>query len=88
MAVVAKNYLDLTGLQAYDTLIKQYIDTGDAKAIKTVLWDSTSEQIKFYKKENATLADTADYSVTISSSDVESLKTRVGLSSTLDSYNS
>lgn len=88
MAVVAKNYLDLTGLQAYDTLIKQYIDTGDAKAIKTVLWDSTNEQIKFYKKENATLADTADYSVTISSSDVENLKTRVGLSSTLDSYNS
>ena len=88
MAVVAKNYLDLTGLQAYDALIKTYIDNGDAKAIKTVLWDSTNEQIKFYKKENATLADTADYSVTISSSDVESLKTRVGLSSTLDSYNS
>ena len=88
MATVAKNYLDLTGLQSYDTLIKTYVDTGDAKAIKTVLWDSTNEQIKFYKKENATLSDTADYSVEISSQDVESLKTRVGMSSTLNGYNS
>jgi hypothetical protein len=88
MAVIAKNYLDLTGLQSYDALIKTYINTGDAKAIKTVLWDSTNEQIKFYKKENATLADTADYSISVSAADVESLKTRVGLSSTLNGYQS
>ena len=88
MAVIAKNYLDLTGLQSYDALIKTYIDNGDAKAIKTVLWDSTNEQIKFYKKENATLADTADYSISVSAADVENLKTRVGLSSTLNGYNS
>lgn len=88
MSVVNKNYLDLTGLSAYDTLIKNYINTSDAKAIKTVLWDSTNEQIKFYKKENATLADTADYAVSISSTDVANLKTRVGMTSTLNSYNS
>lgn len=87
MATTTKNYLDLTGLQAYDGLIKTYIGTGDAKAIKTVLWDSTAEQIKFYKKENATLSDTADYSVAISSSDVANLKTRVGLDTQLNSYN-
>lgn len=75
-------------LAAYDTLIKGYIGTEDAKSIKTVLWDSTNEQIKFYKKENATLADTADYSVTISSTDVANLKTRVGMSSSLNSYES
>lgn len=88
MATVTKNYLDLTGLQSYNTLIKNYINTADAKAIKTVLWDSTNEQIKFYKKENATLEDTADYSVTISSSDVANLKTRVGMTSTLNGYES
>ena len=88
MATIAKNYLDLTGLSAYDALIKKYADDGDAKAIKTVLWDSTNEQIKFYKKENATLEDTADYSVSISSSDVAALKTRVGMDSTLNSYES
>lgn len=87
MATTTKNYLDLTGLKAYDALIKTYIDTGDAKAIKTVLWDSTAEEIKFYKKENATLSDTADYSVKISSSDVANLKTRVGLDTQLNSYN-
>lgn len=88
MSAQTKNYLDLTGLQAYDGLIKKYINDADAKSIKTVLWDSTNEQIKFYTKENATLSDTPAYSVTISSADVESLKTRVGLSSTLNSYNS
>ena len=87
MAITTKNYLDLTGLQAYDGLIKTYIGTGDAKAIKTVLWDSTNKLIKFYKKENATLEDTADYSIAMSSSDVNNLKTRVGLSTTLNSYN-
>lgn len=87
MAVQAKNYLDYAGLSKYDELIKAYIGTGDAKAIKTVLWDSTAEQIKFYKKENATLSDTADYAITISSSDVAALKTRVGMSDTLNSYN-
>jgi len=88
MALNTKNYLDLTGLQSYDSLIKTYINTADAKAIKTVLWDETNEQIKFYKKENATLADTADYTVKISSSDVAALKTRVGMTSTLNSYES
>lgn len=88
MAVTIKNYLDLTGLQSYDSLIKTYIGTGDAKAIKTVLWDSDHELIKFYKKENATLSDTADYSVEISSSDVAALKTRVGMDSTLNGYQS
>lgn len=61
-------------LNKYDTLIKQYINAADAKSIKTVLWDPTAEKIKFYKKENAALTDTADYEVAISSSDVATLK--------------
>ena len=86
MAEIAKKYLDLTGLQAYDALIKAYADAGDAKAIKTVLLDG--DNIKFYRKENATTADTADYTIAISSSDVTALKTRVGMTSTLNSYES
>lgn len=88
MATDITKLIDLQRLSEYDVLIKGVITTESAKAVKTVLWDSTNEQIKFYKKENATLADTPDYSVTIASSDVESLKTRVGLSTTLNSYQS
>ena len=80
--------ITLGNLTEYDLKIKELMATEDAKSVKTVLWDSTNEQIKFYKKENATLSDTADYAVSISSADVESLKTRVGLSTTLNSYES
>lgn len=84
----AKQYLDLTGLSKYDELIKKHIKDADdvinAKSIKTVLLDG--DNIKFFKKENATLADTADYTVAISSSDVNNLKTRVGMNSTLNAY--
>ena len=88
MAVTAKQYLDYAGLSQYDSLIKSYIDTADAKAIKTVLWDGTNEYIRFYKKENATLADTPDYSIAMSSADIANLQARVGMSSTLNSYES
>lgn len=65
------NYLDLTGLQVYDGLIKNYVATADAKSIKTVLLDE--KNIKFYKKENATTADNADYTVTLPDSDLSNL---------------
>lgn len=85
---MATKLITLANLTEYDQKIKELISTEDAKSIKTVLWDATAEQIKFYKKENATLSDTADYAVSISSADVESLKTRVGLSTTLNPYES
>ena len=65
------NYLDLTGLQVYDGLIKNYVTTADAKSIKTVLLDG--KNIKFYKKENATTADNADYTVTLPDTDLSNL---------------
>ena len=88
MATDITKLIDLQRLSEYDTLIKGTISDGDARALKTVLWDSENEQIKFYRKDGATLSDTADYSVTISSSDVADLQARVGMSSTLDSYQS
>lgn len=65
------NYLDLSGLSVYDGLIKNYVTNADAKAIKTVLLDG--KNIKFYKKENATTADNADYTVTLPDTDLSNL---------------
>lgn len=71
-----KKLISLDNLTSYDTLIKKYVDDADAvvnaKSIKTVLVDG--DNIKFYKKENATATDTADYTVAIASSDVDNLK--------------
>ena len=88
MADITKTYLDYAGLQKYDELIKNYINTEDAKSIKTVLWDATNEEIKFFKKENATLEDTADYKVSVASSDVQNLKNRIGSTVDLNEYES
>lgn len=80
---MAKNYLDLTGLTAYDKLIKKYIDNADsaidAKSIKTVLVDG--DNIKFYKKAGAVSTETPDYTVPIASSDVTALKSAIGTDS-------
>ena len=65
------NYLDLTGSQVYDGLIKNYATNADAKSIKTVLLDGNN--IKFYKKENATTSDNADYTVTLPETDLSNL---------------
>ena len=71
-----KKLISLENLQSYDTLVKKYIGDADAvvnaKSVKTVLVDG--DNIKFYKKENATTADVADYTVAIASSDVDNLK--------------
>ena len=69
------NYLDLTGLQVYDGLIKTYVTNADAKAIKTVILDGNN--IKFYKKENATTSDSADYTVTIPDTDLSNLLEKI-----------
>lgn len=55
----------LQNLTTYDGKIKEYIGNLQAKNLKTVLYDSTEKQIKFFKKENATLSDTADYAISI-----------------------
>lgn len=88
-----KKLISLENLASYDTLIKKYIDDADAvvdaKSIKTVLWDATTEEIKFFKKQNATLTDTADYKVAVSSSDVATLKEQMTeVQGTLTGYSS
>ena len=63
--MAATKLISYDNLQTYDGLIKGVISTTEAKSLHTVLFDTTNKQIKFFKKENATLADTADYTIDI-----------------------
>ena len=58
-----KKYTDLTRLQRYDTKIKDYISGEDAKSYKTILLSTDGKVLNFYKKYNADLTDTADFSI-------------------------
>lgn len=62
-----KNFLDLPGLTQYDTLIKTYLNSAIASSIKTVLISNDNNSINFYAKENATLSDTADFTISLNS---------------------
>lgn len=72
MAVTAKQYLDYTGLSAYDQLIKAWVDgssTSQSGVIfRTVRYDS--DNIYFYHKAGAVSTDTADVTVPLTGSDV------------------
>lgn len=56
-------YVDLAGLQVFKGLIEGKISDGDAKALKTVLFDEPNRKFNFYKKLNATSVDIADFSI-------------------------
>lgn len=58
-------YVDLAGLQVFKGLIEGKISEGDAKALKTVLFDEPNRKINFYKKHAATSADVVDFSITL-----------------------
>ncbi len=63
---MAKNkYVDLAGLQVFKGLIEGKISDGDAKALKTVLFDAENRKINFYKKDGAASVDVADFSITL-----------------------
>lgn len=49
---MAKNYVDLTGLSKYHELISQYINTEDAKSIKSL--SRSGNTVSFYKTNDAT----------------------------------
>jgi hypothetical protein len=74
MATVTKNYLDITGLQSYDQLIKGWVNgssnvsTSSPVIFRTILYDS--ENIYFYHKAEATSSDRADVTVPLGGSDV------------------
>lgn len=60
---MATKFISLENLSQYDGLIKNYIDTADAKAIKVVTFDSSTREIKFFKTTDTSGA--AAYTVKI-----------------------
>ena len=67
------NVFTLDNLTMYDSLIKQYINAGDAKSIKKVTLDGRT--LSFFKSEAE--GATADFVVTIPEQDLQPLLTRI-----------
>lgn len=57
--------IDIAGLRVFKELLKNKISDEDAKALKTVLLDKENRKINFYKKNDATSVDIADFSITL-----------------------
>ena len=86
MAISIKQYLDYQGLSTYDGLLKEYIDSANTLGIKKVLWDSATEQILFFRDSTKSAVEDATFKVSISSSAVQALNTRVGIDKVLNAY--
>lgn len=61
----------LENLQQYDGLIKNYIDTADAKSLKTVALDGNT--LKFYKVSEPVGETTPAYEITLPETDISGL---------------
>lgn len=73
--MAASKYVNLDRLTQYDELIKNYIDTADAKAFKSAKFDSTTRILSLYKAE--TTDGTADFTVEIPETDVSNLLEKI-----------
>lgn len=54
MALTAKQYLDLTGLQAYDALIKNWANSVNQKGYKSILKSADGNKLLLYKEAGVT----------------------------------
>ena len=88
MPTTTKQYLDYQGLSTYDGLLKEYIDSANTLGIKKVDWDTATEQILFFRDSTKSAVEDATFKVKISSSAVQELNKRVGISKVLNSYQS
>lgn len=86
MPITTKQYLDYQGLSTYDGLLKEYIDSANTLGIKKVLWDAATEQILFFRDSTKSAVEDATFKVSISSSAVQALNTRVGIDKILNAY--
>ena len=85
---ITKQYLDYQGLSTYNGLLKEYIDSANTLGIKKVAWDETTEQILFFRDSTKSAVEDATFKVSISSSAVQALNTRVGIEKVLNTYQS
>lgn len=67
--------MTLTNLEQYDGLIKNYIDTADAKSLKTVAIDGNT--LKFYKITEPVGETTPAYEITLPSTDISGLMAKL-----------
>lgn len=67
--------MTLTNLEQYDELIKNYIDTADAKSLKTVAIDGNT--LKFYKVEEPVGSTEPVYEITLPSTDISGLIAKI-----------
>lgn len=71
MAVINKTFLDLTGLTAYDTAIKDWANSVSQIAFKTALTSADGNYLYLYKKPNAVLGtDTPDATISLGGGDL------------------
>lgn len=63
MSVVAKQYLDLAGLSAYDALIKDWANSANQAGYKSIIKSADGNSLLLYKEPNITINDpeTAGY---------------------------
>ena len=69
------NVFTLENLSLYDSLIKQYINAGDAKSIKSVSIDGRT--LKFFKDENPVEGATPDFTITVPEQDLTALQNAI-----------
>lgn len=70
MAITNKEYVDFTGLSAYDTLIKNWANSANQLGYKTILKSADGNYLYLYKKPSAVLGtDTPDASIELGGGD-------------------
>lgn len=68
-------YLNMAGLQVYDSLIKGVISEGDAKSLKSFKFETETRTLKFFKSE--TPGDTPDFSMVLPEQDLSDLLEKI-----------
>ena len=71
MAASTKQFLDYTGLSAYDSLIKAWANSVHQIGYKTILKTTDGNTLNLYYKPNATLSDTPDATVALGGGDAQ-----------------
>ena len=70
MATQNKTFLDLAGLQVYDTAIKNWANSVSQIAFKKALTSADGNYLYLYKDPNAVLGDTADATISLGGGDL------------------
>lgn len=70
MATTNKTFLDLAGLQVYDTAIKAWANSVNQVAFKKALTSADGNYLYLYKDPNAVLGDTPDATISLGGGDM------------------